>query len=163
MCLAVNRLIYVVLLVAAPWLPLFSQTGSASLQGTVRDPSGAVLPAVKVRISNLSTGIQHESESNSAGFYALQSLVPGDYRIDVHAPGMETWQGRATLQVGQTAQIDPVLKLASSATEITVVGDVTPLVNTTTPTLANVLERERVEQLPLNGRYLQDLVLLTTY
>ena len=68
MCLAVNRLIYVVLLVAAPWLPLFSQTGSASLQGTVRDPSGAVLPAVKVRLSNLSTGIQHESESNSAGW-----------------------------------------------------------------------------------------------
>jgi hypothetical protein len=55
-----------------------------------------------------------------------------------------------------------VLKVGATVTEITVAGDVTPLVTTTNPTLASVVERERIEQLPLNGRFIQDLLYMTT-
>jgi hypothetical protein len=86
----------------------------------------------------------------------------GPYEITVEVPGMETWKGELTLQVGQSAEVNPVLKVGATATEITVAGDVTPLVNTTGPTLANVVERARIEQLPLNGRRIQDLLYMTT-
>ena len=75
---------------------------------------------------------------------------------------METWKGDFNLQTGQTAEIDAVLKVGASATEVTVAGDVTPLVTTTAPTLANVVERARIEQLPFSGRIFQVLVEQTT-
>jgi hypothetical protein len=75
---------------------------------------------------------------------------------------METWKGELTLQVGQSAEVNPTLKVAGTATEITVAGNVTPLVTTTSPTLANVVERARIEQLPINGRLIQNLFYMTT-
>src|SRR6266478_613385 len=86
----------------------------------------------------------------------------GPYQIVVEAPGMETWKGELTLLVGQTAEVNPTLKIGATATEVTVAGNVTPLVTTTSPTLANVVERERIEQLPVNGRLIQNLIYLTT-
>ena len=139
-----------------------AQTGSAQLQGTVRDSSGAVLPGARLLLEQKATGTTIESESTESGAYLFPSLRPGDYRLTVHAPGMEAWQADATLQVGQSAQIDPLLKVGASTETITIAGDVTPLVTTTSGTLANVLERERLEQLPLNGRFLHELIRLTT-
>jgi hypothetical protein len=59
---------------------------------------------------------------------------------------MESWQGELLLQVGQTAEVNPILKVGSTTTEVTVAGDVTPLVTTTSPTLANIVEHARIEQ-----------------
>ena len=58
--------------------------------------------------------------------------------------------------------MNPVLAVGGTATQITVAGDVTPIVNTTGPNLGTVVERERIEQLPLNGRFLQTMILMTT-
>ena len=73
--LVISRPLFVGLLFLTLALPVSAQTGSARLQGTVKDSSNAVLPAATVRISNLNTGIEHESVSNSAGFYVFQSLT----------------------------------------------------------------------------------------
>jgi len=86
----------------------------------------------------------------------------GRYQIVVEAKGMEAWKAELTLQVGQTAEVNPTLKVGATATEVTVAGDVTPLLTTTSPTLATVVERARIEQLPLNGRFIQDLLYMTT-
>jgi hypothetical protein len=74
---------------------------------------------------------------------------------------MQKWQGEVTLQLGQQAVVDPDMKVAAAANEVTVVGDVSPLLTTTSPTLATTVERERSEQLPLNGRAIASLMVST--
>ena len=141
---------------------LTAQTGSGKVQGTVVDPAGAAIPAAKVAISNLQTGQEFATATNESGFYTFPVLQPGRYKLTASAAGMQTWEGELMLQVGQTAVVDAALKIASTATEITVAGDVTPLVTTSAPTIGNIVERARIEQLPLNGRFFQTLVVATT-
>lgn len=145
-----------------PGLPLFAQTGTGSIQGTIRDATGSVIPNASVKLRQTQTAQEFSGSTNDAGFYVFPAVQRGPYELTVEAQGMETWKGSLTLAVGQTAQVDATLKVGQTGTSITVAGDVTPLVTTTGPTLANVLERERIEQLPINGRFLQNLVLMTT-
>ena len=141
---------------------VWGQTGTGSIQGTVKDASGAVLPGAKVTITHTQTSRQFTTTTTEVGFYLFPAAQLGPYEISVEAPGMEIWRGELTLQVGQAAEVNPALKVAGTATEVTVAGNVSPLVTTTSPTLANVVERQRIEQLPLNGRYIQDLLYMTT-
>jgi len=139
-----------------------AQTGTGSVQGTVKDPTGAVVAAAKVTITHTQTARQYNSATNEVGFFLLPALQPGSYKLVVQVAGMQTWEGELLLQVGQTAVVEPVLKVGAAVTEITVVGDVTPLVTTASPTLGNVVERARIEQLPLNGRFIQSIVQAST-
>ncbi len=150
--------VYFCLVSVACW----GQTGTGSIQGTVRDSTRAVLPGAKVSIIHTQTTRQYTTTATEVGFYLFPSVQMGPYQITVEAPGMEVWKGDLVLQVGQTAEVNPVLKVAATATAITVAGDVTPLMTTTGPTLANVVERARIEQLPLNGRLIQTLLYMTT-
>ena len=138
------------------------QTGNGSLQGSVNDASGAVMPGAHLILLNLGTAREYDTTSNEVGFYAFPSLLPGRYRLTAEANGMEKWEGEFVLQVRQAAQVNPSLKIAGATTQITVAGDVSALVSTTNATLGNVLERERIEQLPLNVRKFNTLVLQNT-
>jgi hypothetical protein len=140
----------------------WAQTGTGKIQGTVRDATNAVLPGAKVTITHTQTARQYATTTTAVGFYLFPSVQVGAYQVMVEAAGMETWQGQLTLQVGQSAEVNPSLKVASTVTEVTVAGDVTPLVTTTSPILANMVERERIEQLPVNGRFIQNLIYMTT-
>jgi hypothetical protein len=146
-----------VLLVAG----LQAQTGAGQIQGTVRDASGAVVPGAAVTLEHVQTKSKFQSTSSDVGFFVFPSLQTGEYILTVASTGMEIWQGQVILPVGQQAVVDPSLKVASVAGEVTVAGDVTPIVTTTDPTLATVVERERIEQLPLNGRAIQNLMTTT--
>jgi hypothetical protein len=139
-----------------------AQIGAGSIQGTVKDPSGAVVPGADVKVVHLQTSRQYDTVTNPAGFFIFPSLQPGAYKVAVEMAGMQRWEGELQLQVGQPAVVEPALRLATAATEITVVGDVTPLVTTTNPTLGSTVERARIEQLPLNGRFFQTIVQQTT-
>ncbi|MBL8227864.1 MAG: TonB-dependent receptor [Bryobacterales bacterium] len=143
-------------------MPALPQTGTGSIQGTVRDASASVIPNASVKLRQTETAQEFNSTTNQVGFYVFPSVQRGSYELTVAAPGMETWKASLTLVAGQTAQVDATLKVGQTGTTVTVAGDVTPLVTTTGPTLANVLERQRIEQLPVNGRFLQNLVLMTT-
>ncbi len=140
---------------------LLAQYSAARLQGTVKDASGAAIPGAGIVIELIATGSTQRAESNGAGLYVFPTLQAGRYRVTIQAPGMEKWQGQLDLMSGQEAGFDPVLKVAGTSTEITVAGDVTQLVTDSSPTLGNVVERERIEQLPLNGRQVQNLLVLT--
>ncbi|MBS1826104.1 MAG: TonB-dependent receptor [Acidobacteria bacterium] len=142
--------------------PLCAQTGTGSVQGTVKDITGSVIPNAKTRLRNTQTAVELDSTTNNTGFFLFPAVQKGSYELTVESTGMESWKGTLNLAVGQVAQIDPVLKVGSTGTTVTVAGDVTPLVTTTGPTLSNIVEHERIEQLPLNGRFIQSLVLMTT-
>ncbi len=143
----------------------WGQTGNGSVQGSVKDPTGAVIPAAKVTLEQIATARKYLSESNERGAYVFPSVPPGDYRIAVESAGLEPFRGSFLLQAGQAAVVDAVLKVSSTSTEVTVSADgvdVTPILTTTQPTLANVVERQRIEQLPINGRFFQNLIQITT-
>jgi hypothetical protein len=143
-------------------LPIWAQTGTGSIQGTVRDATSAVIPNAAVKAVHVDTAREYQTSANQTGFYLFPAVQMGKYSLRITAAGMETWQGELLLQVGQRAVVDASLKVGAAATEITVAGDVTPLVTTTSATLGNIVERARIEQLPLNGRFLTNLVMKTT-
>ena len=140
----------------------WAQTGTGNIQGIVKDATGAILPGATVTLTHVQTSRQYTTPTTEVGFYLFPSVQLGTYQIAVEAPGMETWKAELTLQVGQTAEVNPVLRVGATATEVTVAGDVTPLVTTANPTLSSVVERARIDQLPLNGRFIQDLLYMTT-
>jgi hypothetical protein len=141
---------------------LQAQVGAGSIQGTVSDPSGAIVPNARITAEHVETANAFHTVSNSAGFFIFPSAQPGKYRVTVESPGLEKWVGELTLETGQEVVVTPQLKVGGVAAQVTVAGDVTPLVTTTSPTLSSEVERERIEELPLNGRFLQNLIQMTT-
>jgi hypothetical protein len=140
----------------------WAQTGSGNIQGTVKDASGAVVPHAKVTLVHTATNRQYSSVTNDVGFYLIPGLELGAYELTVEFTGMETWKGTLTLLAGQTADVATALKTGGTATTVTVAGDITPLVTTTSPTLATVVETERIQQLPIDGRSITTLLYMTT-
>ncbi|MFN7922793.1 MAG: carboxypeptidase regulatory-like domain-containing protein [Bryobacteraceae bacterium] len=153
---------YLAVLLCALSVPAgYAQTGAAQIQGTVTDVTGAVIAGATVTVENTRTGGRFESSSNSAGTYQFPTLQAGDYKLTVTAAGLQKWEGQATLRAGQQAVINATLQVAQAAEQVTVVGNVTQLITTNSPTLATTVERARIEQLPLNGRSIQTLLTVT--
>ena len=150
------------LLVSLTACAVFAQTGNGSVQGTIRDNSAAVVPGAKIRLDQLATNRQYAGASTAEGLYFFPSLPPGQYLITVEFSGLQTFKGNLSLQAGQSASIDVTLKVADTATEIVVTATISALITTTQATIANVVERERIEQLPLNGRLFTTLIAQTT-
>ena len=69
---------------------LLGQTGSGTIQGTVTDPTGAVIPGASVTATNIATGVQTARVTTAAGLYVLSPLPPGQYNVQVAAPGFQT-------------------------------------------------------------------------
>lgn len=132
-------------------LPALPQASTSIVRGTVRDQTGALIPSASVRITNTGTNITTKTSTNAVGFFVFPSINPGPYRIEVEAPGMQKFAATLTVMVQQAAEVDAVLQVGQAATQV-VVQDVTPVVTADVPTLGHVLERTRIEQLPINGR-----------
>ena len=157
-----HRVYRFALLIAMFALTLTAQTGSGRVQGVVRDATSAVIAGASVTIVNTATAVKSSTTSNEAGFFAFPPVVPGSYGIKIEATGMETWEGKFLLQVGQTAEISLVLRVGAVSTHVTVAGEAAPLVPTTDATLSENLERTRIEQLPSDGRSIANLVMMAT-
>lgn len=140
-----------------------SQTGTGNVQGVVRDATAAVVARARVSIEQVATTRKYETTTNDVGFYLFPSLQPGNYTMTVEAPGMQTWQGQVLLETGQTAVVDTQLAVGRAATQqVTVAVSAAPLVTLTDATQNSVMERSRIEELPLNGRYIYALILQAT-
>ena len=135
------------------------QVSAGRVSGTVRDQSGAAVPNIQAALTNTATNVTSTTQTNEVGFYFYPAAIPGPYRLLVEAPGMEKYEVLFTVQVAQSVVIDPVLKPGALATTIEV-RDVTPMVTVDNATLRSGMERERIEQLPIDGRNLQTLLRL---
>ena len=133
------------------------QASTGSVSGTVRDQTGAVIPGSAVVLTNMATNVTSRTQTNEAGFYFFPGITPGAYRLEIEHPGMQKFEATATVQVARSVVIDPVLKPGQTTTVVEV-RDVTPMITTDSPTLTHVLERARIEQLPINGRSLSSLL-----
>src|SRR5689334_14797679 len=88
-----------------------AQTGVGQIQGTVSDATGAVVPNASVTLENLQMNSQTQTTTNEAGAYVFPSLVPGEYQLTVTVPGMQKWEGKATIVAGQRADINAALEV----------------------------------------------------
>lgn len=137
------------------------QTGAGSIEGTVTDATGAVVPQAKVHVVNTTTGVVSDTTTNRDGIYQIPGLFAGTYSIAATS-GKLTYQTTLTLLAEQTATINPVLHLASVTQQVTVSGNDVQLVDTTSGTITATMENAQINQLPMNGRSLITLTQITT-
>ena len=131
---------------------VIAQVTTGAILGTVTDDTGAVLPGVGVSVTNVETGLTREAVSNDEGRYSARNLVSGAYRIQAELAGFQTAVRRGvTLSVGQEAVINFTLQIGQISELVEVTGDA-PLVNTTSGTLAGLVDDRTMRELPLNGR-----------
>lgn len=153
-------LVFTLLLV--PAAALIAQSGTARVQGTVEDPSGGVIPAAVITIHSLERGTDTVLTANNDGIYVSSPLPIGNYSVRVTANGFTTWEGHLILRVNQVAEVNPKLLVGGDAQQVTVVGDITPLVDDSNATIGTTLDKTRILDLPENGRSVSNLVQLTT-
>jgi hypothetical protein len=139
-----------------------AQSGAGSIQGTVTDSTNAVIPASSIHVVNEDTGVASDTKSNGVGFYQVPGLFAGNYRITVTAPGMKTYAMSLQLLVAQNAMINPTLTPGAVTQEVMVNSDAVQLTNNESATLDSTLERDRIDQLPINTRDVTTLVGQTT-
>ena len=133
---------------------------TATLQGTVTDPSNAAVANAKILIRNSSTGVERTSTTDAAGSYLVSGLPPDLYRIEISAEGFQKLVIRdLKLDVATTVTENAQLKLGSVTQEVDVTGGI-PLVDTTTVSVGQVIDNKTVQDIPLNGRHFVDLVYL---
>ena len=149
------------------WLLLLVGAGTslaqstASLSGTVTDPSGAVVPGARITVHSLATGINRELVTDNAGLYAAPSLEPGDYQVQAVASGFSTYTvKKVTLAVDQRVTVNMGLAVSSAGETIQVESGANQI-ETQTMTVGQVIDRYTVQELPLNGRHFLDLTVLT--
>jgi hypothetical protein len=137
-----------------------AQQATALINGTVKDPSGAVVSGAKVRLINTATNTPRTTTTNKDGIY-LFSLVPiGTYQLEVEQTGFDKYiQSGITLQINQNARQDITLKVGTTSQVVEVQGDVTQ-VDTITATLGKVETTQRILDLPLVERDTLQLGLL---
>jgi len=133
-------------------VPAVSQEVTARLQGTVTDPSSAVIPEASLTAANISTGVLTRVSSDASGQYIFPSLVAGTYQLTVRKPGFTTKvTSGITLDVAQQATMDIVLQVGQVTQEVQVQG-AAPLVNTTSAGLGTTISEQPILDLPLNLR-----------
>jgi hypothetical protein len=136
------------------------QTSTSLLSGTVFDNSGAVVSGAIVTAINEATGTTLKQLTNNSGLYAFPSVLAGAYTIEVEAPGFKkARQTGNTLAVGIPLTVNITLEIGSS-TEVVKVEASAEAINTVNATLSNVVERQTVTTLPLNGRNPLNLIVL---
>ena len=134
---------------------------TASLTGTIRDKTGAVLPKADVIIKNDATGVVRQVQSNSAGEYVAAALQPGRYDIIIAAAGFRKYQAEGvTLRVAQNARIDITMQVGDTHEEVTVKGEGLAQVNTESNELGGTITGKEALQLQLNGRNFTQLITL---
>ncbi len=149
-------------LAVAGLAPAFAQTaGSASIEGTVKDPAGAVVPNAAVLAHNTDTNADRTTQTNEAGVYALTFLPPGPYEVTVTKAGfVRLVRKDLSLQVGQTLTLDIQMQIQGATDTVTVTGEAA-IVDPNKTDISQVVSQGFVSNLPIAGRRWESFVLLT--
>ena len=139
-------------------LVLLSQTPTGSISGTVTDSTGAQVPGATVRIVNDNTHETHSTTTSASGSYIFPIVPAGQYVLETEAAGFKLEKRSGlTLDVNQNARADFALQVGSVREVVEVNADA-PLVDTMDVQLGETVDQKRIENLPLNGRNVYDLI-----
>ncbi|MBY0508278.1 MAG: TonB-dependent receptor [Bryobacteraceae bacterium] len=149
------------LLASSLFLSAQSEIGSASLSGTVSDPSGAIVSGAKVTVSNVATGLIRSMNTTEAGLFTFVRLPVGTYNLEVAQNGFAPLKiENLPLTVGGQTSLDLKLQVTSATSSVNVSSEI-PLVETTRANVATAVNEKAVRDLPINGRNFLDFTVLT--
>src|SRR5262245_58089421 len=133
---------------------------TASLFGTVTDPTSAVVAAAKISVTNPATGLSRSVTTDASGGFVFPLLPVGGYTLTVEQPGFHKYERRnILLQANENIRVDVALEIGNVTESVTIDAQ-TAQVDTRAATLNHTVDSKRVVELPLNGRNPADLVLL---
>jgi hypothetical protein len=156
-CVLASLIISVAALTISAW----GQSPTATVNGIVRDSSGAVVPGADVQLINEHTNVKYPAKTNAEGIYWVSNLPPGTYRIQVSKIGFKTIvKPDIILNVLDARGINFDLPVGAVSETVTVEGGAS-LVNTESASVSTVVDRQFAENLPMNGRSFQTLIQLT--
>jgi hypothetical protein len=140
--------------------PALAQVTSGSLTGIVTDPSGAVIPAARINLTDTSKGYDYTATTDTVGRYVITNLPPSTYSISAEAPGFKTYKrGGIVLDVGTRSSVDVRLEVGATAQAVEVRG-AAPLLSTQDAVTGQEVDRSLINDLPLVGRAIFDLAFL---
>jgi hypothetical protein len=134
--------------------------GTASVQGTVTDPTGAAVPNATVTIKQTATGVTRSANTDTQGLYSFPNVAVGPYSLTVAAPGFQSFSQTGVLEVGNNISINPHLQVGAATEQINVEASGVAL-ETETSTFKQVIDQARITEMPLNGRQATQLVLVS--
>ena len=140
-------------------VPLFAQNATGAINGTVKDPNEAVMSSAVVTLTSKATGAARKANTNSEGNFTFDSLLPGDYEVKVEAQGFSTQVQTVTVVVGATTTGNFSMTVGA-VTQIVDVTAEAPVINTTDTVVGGIINRNLVQNLPLNGRSFLSIALL---
>jgi len=129
----------------------FAQSSTGTIQGTVADAQGAVIPNASVIITNEGTNRAITATSNAEGLFSLPALDPGSYKVEVQETNFQTTTQQVTLQTAQVVNLEFKLQPGSTSQTIEVTA-AAPIVDTSTSGIGNIVTSRQIMDLPLNGR-----------
>jgi Carboxypeptidase regulatory-like domain/TonB dependent receptor len=138
-----------------------AQVESAKIVGTIHDASGAVLSGAKVTVTNTATNVTRSLVTDRGGDYVVSELRPGTYTVAISEQGFkQAVQAPFQLDVNQVVRVDLTLAVGNVNERVEVTA-AEPLVESQTSSIGQVVEEQRVHELPLNGRNFVELAYLT--
>jgi Carboxypeptidase regulatory-like domain len=138
-----------------------AQVSSASVNGVIRDPKGAVIPGANIVLTSVDTSVEHTSVSNGAGDYVFLNITPGRYTLTASAQGFNPEKvAEFVLAVSQIATFDFALTVGTQTQVVTVEGTAAQL-DVSGASLGTVIATKQVNDLPLDGRNFTTLLSLT--
>jgi hypothetical protein len=153
-----GAVIYLLLLVAvSSWLA--AQTVTSTLQGRISDTTGAVIPEASVTALNADTGLKRTVTANAVGEYQIGGLPPGDYTVNVEKQGFQKSAKKIHLDLAASGNVDFALAPGQVQTQVEV-QDVGEVAEPTRTMVSEVIDQQKIENLPVNGREFIDFALL---
>jgi len=137
----------------------FGQAITASLQGRVADNSGAVLPKAKITVTNTETGFTRTTVTDDTGQYKITFLPVGNYKVTAQSTSFQPQTRVLALSLGDLATLDFSLSPGAVEQEVTVTSE-SALIEPTRTSTDSVIEQQKIENLPVNGRQFIDFALL---
>lgn len=140
---------------------MFSQSATATLNGTITDSNGAVVPNVAVTVLNSQTGLERKVVTNDNGYFSVPLLPPGNYTVTLERDGFSRTEIKdVVLNIGSQINLNTVLKVREVTGATVDVTAETALIDESA-TVGTTVDRQFVENIPLNGRSFQSLINLT--
>jgi hypothetical protein len=155
-----KRMFSVAALILAACFCASAQTGTATLSGVIQDPKGAIVPGTDVTITRIETNATTTTKTNGAGVYVFTGLMPGHYHLQLQKPGFKQIAIKDfELHVQDQLQQNFSLEIGSVSESVTVNANAEHM-ESDNPAVGVLVNRDFVENMPLNGRSFQDLIAL---
>ncbi len=133
-------------------ISLFAQSDTATIAGTVRDPSSGSVPNATVTVKNETTGIERRATSNESGYYTVSNLPPGNYTVTVEAPGFKKYEKTNNkLDANIASTVDALMSVGAATETVNVVSEALA-VQSESSTIGRVVTTKEIADTPLNGR-----------